>query len=223
MGLLAAVLAAGAGGTASVRGLVQTLLLAVIAVVAFHFGQPREVVVHEAGYRGRRWLRRDVVVRFDSVRDLFRRFDTAGVLSAKVVTGGTLLLVGTDGERLRVPHDVKDGETLGLHIERHVVRPVRLEALRAFEEGEPLTFGALTVSAEGAAWKSRGQERRVLWADVRQVVITAEELVLKHGKRFRGGSFVVPFRKLPFPMVLMSVLEEAPVDVRYSGGLRRVE
>ena len=223
MSVLIGLLVAGAGGSASVRGLGQSVLLGLVVVVGFHFGRLREVVVHETGYRGRRWLRPDVVVRFEGVRDLFRRFDTAGVLSAKVVTGGELDLVGTDGARLRIPNDVVDGAELARHIERHVVRPVRLEALKALDEGEGLTFGALTISAEAAAWTTRKRRQRVAWADVRFVEITPEELILKHGKRFRGGTYVAPLRTLPFPTVLMSVLHEAPVEVRFSGGFRRAD
>lgn len=218
--VVVAALIAGAGGVASVKGLLKSVVLGLVVIVGFHYGKLREVLVHETGYRGRRWLLPDVVVHFDAVRDLFRRFDTAGVLSAKVITGSTLVLVGTDDERLHIPHDVTDGEALGRHLDRHVVRPVRLEALKAFDEGEELRFGPLTVSRVGATWTSRRKERGIPWEDVQHVKITAEELTLKHGKRIARGTLVVPLRQLPFPLVLMSVLHEAPVEVRFSGGFR---
>lgn len=195
---------------------VQFVTVAVAAVLAFRAGETREIVVHETGYRARRWLRSDVVVRFDAVRDVFRRFDTMGPLG--VVRGCSIELVGSDGARLNVPYDIDASAELVEHVDRHVVRAVRLEALRAYEDGEELTFGRLRVSVAGVAWGAGWRGRRDAWAEIRRIRVTARELTVHYGRWF--GSRTVPLGKLPFPMVLLALLEQAPVELELVGGLR---
>lgn len=160
------------------------------------------------------WRGTPVLLYFDELASVFIEGKTIGPEMLGGVT--RVRLVDRSGRSMNIPTDDEDGVALFQALHLHVIDPIRTEALITLDEGEPLTFGKVSVWPE----KLRVGTLEAGWDEVEVVSLTMRRLRLltRDGRTAQAAT-----RDIPFPTVLLAALQHLGVPLELRGGFANDE
>ncbi len=167
----------------------------------------RAVELHADGVIVRGWIGTVNAFRFDDCVSVFYELGVQRTVMGPIVSDSALRLESDDGAHLRISHGVADAEALFAAIARRCVRPVHDEALRAFQAGEPLTFGPLVMTREGLTIDAHVHP----WSEIEKVEASPQRVFVHLRGKLRARSFA--FDRIPFAFAFLAVLGRAGVRV----------
>jgi hypothetical protein len=99
--------------------------------------------------------------------EIFRWSDVKEVYTFINPVAGKHRIVAQDGRKLEINANVKDGKALGLAVQQTLFDRMRPAAVKAFEAGETLTFGALRLDQNFLHYK----DKRLDWNEIAKMTL----------------------------------------------------
>lgn len=148
--------------------------------------------------------RRGSALPWDEVREIHTHSVRYGLGRRPWGRLGELTLVARDGQKLRLDQSLNEYDELAEAVKRAVYPPLLEAYTRAFNHGESLPFGPLSLTAEGI----RNGRKTLRWEDLSQARLERGWLEAVPLDRHHGPKMRFPARAIPNVDLCLQLIQE---------------